>query len=371
MMRRALALTSTWILASAVLIEIGLRLYVPFSNSPLFLPEKVASQDETAEVELRVEQRKATRLFGVPFNSLGFRDSEFEVPKPDHVFRTVVLADSFGVIARIPDSHFYLKLLETELEAAGEMRPEIVNLGISAIGPHHYLAVLKRWGIWLEPDLVMVCLFLGNDFNPDAMEEAFQSEWDRLLTVRIVRRLARLARAPTPDPAPSGARRTDAQPVPAYVDDWRLETPTLPRDEFQRLVTRRAWIFDPAVDESRFALSVDYLRRMQEIATRETGRPLVVVVVPSQTQVDPELAQRVEDEVGHPLDLQQPNRYLVSALDPERFVVIDLLPALRKAHQELGRVYHLQDTHWNANGNRVAAREIAKTLRGLSVPTRP
>jgi hypothetical protein len=378
-MLRAIALTSTWILASALLLEIGLRVYVPFSNSPLFLPEKVESADETAEVELRVAQRRSTRLFGVPFNSLGFRDQEVEVPKPDDVFRTVVLADSFGVISRVPDSHFFLNLAEADLAGTtGAKRPELVNLGISAIGPHHYLAVLKRWGIWLDPDLVVVCFFLGNDFNPDPIEEAFQSEWDRLLTYRIVTRLARLARAPRPDSEPTadpagvdGESTARSREIPAYIEDWMLETPTLPRDEFERIVVRRAWIFDPNADPARFALAVDYLERMQEIAARETGRPLVVVLVPSQAQVDPELARAIEEKRGGRLDLEQPNRYLAAALEPERFVVIDLLPALRAAHQELGRVYHLQDTHWNANGNRVAAREIAAGLRALHEAPRP
>jgi hypothetical protein len=41
--------------------------------------------------------------------------------------------------------------------------------------------------------------------------------------------------------------------------------------------------------------------------------------------------------------------------------VLDLLPARRAAARE-ARTYHLRDTHWNAHGNRVAARELARAL---------
>jgi hypothetical protein len=41
--------------------------------------------------------------------------------------------------------------------------------------------------------------------------------------------------------------------------------------------------------------------------------------------------------------------------------LLDLLPALREAERK-GRTYHRRDTHWNAHGNRVAGRELARAL---------
>ena len=41
--------------------------------------------------------------------------------------------------------------------------------------------------------------------------------------------------------------------------------------------------------------------------------------------------------------------------------VLDLLPVLREAERE-ARTHHLRDTHWNAHGNRVAGRELARAL---------
>ena len=101
---------------------------------------------------------------------------------------------------------------------------------------------------------------------------------------------------------------------------------------------------------------------------RATGRPAVLVLIPDQLQVDPELRIRL-DQVrpdASPLfqwALDRPQTFLHTELAPDGVVLIDLAPALRQAHEDLGRVYHLRDTHWNANGNRVAAEEIARQLR--------
>jgi hypothetical protein len=48
--------------------------------------------------------------------------------------------------------------------------------------------------------------------------------------------------------------------------------------------------------------------------------------------------------------------------------VLDLLPALRAAERE-SRTYHLRDTHWNAHGNRVAGRELARALLAYAEAT--
>ena len=41
---------------------------------------------------------------------------------------------------------------------------------------------------------------------------------------------------------------------------------------------------------------------------------------------------------------------------------IDLLPAFVRAHQEGERLYHPNDTHWNASGNRLAAHVLLEPV---------
>lgn len=350
-------------LVSAVLLELSLRLYAPRSHHPFFLPESTTNP-ETVEFVLKgLEARRGKALHGVPFNSLGFRDEEFRVPKPGDVFRIVALADSFGVIANVPDTHHHLKLLERDLQGfAGVERVEVANLGVSATGPSHHLAILERFGVPLQPDLVSTYLFLGNDFTDQVLENVFRSRWDHLLTYRLTARLCRLlaARPETPSSEP---RRSRDPVVPGYVEDWRLEPPTMPREEFLRIeLHHSSRVLTPGSDAGAFQRPLADLLRIRDVARQVTGRPLVVVLIPDEVQVNPELRREIETRLGTALDVEKPNRFLERFLRENGMVAIDLLPALSRAQTDLGRVYHLQNTHWNANGNRVAAREVARQL---------
>jgi SGNH hydrolase-like domain, acetyltransferase AlgX len=109
-------------------------------------------------------------------------------------------------------------------------------------------------------------------------------------------------------------------------------------------------------------LPVAFFHRIRKIARAATGRPLVVVLIPDEIQVNPDLEVAVETLRGIRLDPDRPNRLVAEELSGEEVVLIDLLPALRLGHSEPGRVYHLQNTHWNANGNRVAAAVAVEAL---------
>lgn len=51
--------------------------------------------------------------------------------------------------------------------------------------------------------------------------------------------------------------------------------------------------------------------------------------------------------------------------------VLDLRPALREADRRLGTLWYETDSHWNAAGAAVAAREILRSLAEQGVPTAP
>jgi hypothetical protein len=349
------------LLLLVLVLELVLRAYVPFSSNPLLLPETSSNLEMADEIRQRLERRKGVSIFGVPFNSMGFRDDEFEIPKPTDVFRIVALADSFGVNAVVPDSHFHMRLLEKELEGfAGPRRVEVANLGISATGPQHYLTVLEEFGVWLEPDLVAVYLFLGNDFSHQVVVEPFRSRWDVSLSYRIASRLGRVSRVRLRG-IEQGAEPEPSEPD--YVHDWRLEEPTFSEEEFLTVERTRARVFDTDLPESHFEVGIEHLRRMAALARRVTGRPLLVVVVPDELQVNDALHAEVMRGFNRRLDSERPVRVLAESLKPAEAVIIDLLPALREAERETGRVYHLRNTHWNANGNRAVAREVARQLR--------
>ncbi len=364
---RALDVVTFNALATVVLLELALRVYAPRSRHPLLVPEAVTGLDLAQDVHLRAAVNRFVPAYGVRANSDGFRDEEFVRPKPDGVFRVVALADSFGIGYAVPLTHHHLVLLEDELASvlAAPAGVEVCNLGISAIGPGHYLAALESFGLELEPDLVVAYLFLGNDF-PEAPATPFASRWDWLFVHRIATRIARVRKsravrelAAERRQRPPWELETEATP---WVDDVSLEVPTLPPEEFEAIERQRASVFSVETGESYYEPAIGYLERMHRVAQHATGRPLVVVAIPDELQVDDELRATIAAQVPFELDLEQPNRHLARRLAELGIVLVDLLEPLRAGQRELGRVYHLRDTHWNARGHRIAAESLARAL---------
>ncbi|HRK02433.1 MAG TPA: SGNH/GDSL hydrolase family protein, partial [Oligoflexia bacterium] len=96
-------------------------------------------------------------------NSQGFRDIEHPEKKEPGTFRILGLGDSFtyGAGAQFEDT--YLAVVERELNNNNlNKRVEIIKAGISRSFPEHQRLVLKKYGPYYRPDLVIVG-FTPND----------------------------------------------------------------------------------------------------------------------------------------------------------------------------------------------------------------
>ncbi len=142
-----------------LLSELFLAAADRMTHHPLLLPLNAKSQERIQRYRSSLPDPGQ----GDPRNSLGFNDTEWLIPKPQGTFRVVALGDSFafGVVGY--ESNF-LTLLEAELNAELPVPIEVCSLGIPALDPIDYLEILNTEGTLLEPDLVLVCLFAGNDF---------------------------------------------------------------------------------------------------------------------------------------------------------------------------------------------------------------
>ena len=117
---------------------------------------------EIAGHTIRVKQSEFD--VSMTFNSFGYRDNEFPIPPSPEGNRVVFVGDSFvegfGVekAARMTER---LQDLMNE-EKSGNWR--VVNLGQLATGPDSYFKNLVGLGLALRPNIVVMGLFLGNDF---------------------------------------------------------------------------------------------------------------------------------------------------------------------------------------------------------------
>ena len=103
-------------------------------------------------------------------NSVGFRDVEHSITKPDGIFRILAIGDSFTYGAGAPFDQTWLFLLERHLNARPNNKPavEIIKAGIGGYFPEAERLLLEHIGLAYEPDLVLV------GFNPSDLFETWQ-----------------------------------------------------------------------------------------------------------------------------------------------------------------------------------------------------
>ena len=323
---------------SLVLLEVALRVFNAVSPSWVFYSDGYN----------RYRGRPGAAFYDTRLNSRGFNDVEHAVTKPANVTRRIVaIGDSFAV-GVVPYSANFLTLLETATATDGSV--DVVNMGVSATDPADYLALLVAEGLAFDPDVVLVGVFIGNDF-----ETPRRKLYEYSYVATLATAAWRLRRAAGHTAAPEG-------PLVEYQD----EKPGLGRDRFLEIEVDRAWVYDTDDDSlPRASARVrQHLRKARDLSSR-AGAEFVVVLIPDEAQVDRALQDEVAHAYGKPgrMDFDRPNRTLTADLAADGIRVLDLLPVFR-SEGRTARLYKPQDTHWNLAGNRLAAETIAAFLRG-------
>jgi len=124
-------------------------------------------------------------------NSLGFRDREHAVEKPDGVYRVIVIGDSvaqgFGLE---DDDEMFSAVMERELLAAG-CNAEVLNFAVSGYNTQQEVETLKAKGLRYDPDMVVVAYCL-NDWRQSCgyiMDHLLAEESKHRVSAGIMSRL--------------------------------------------------------------------------------------------------------------------------------------------------------------------------------------
>jgi hypothetical protein len=233
-------------------------------------------------------------------------------------------------------------------------------------------------GSRLEPDLVLLAFYVGNDFRDDVGDNALVAPeldlGDRLarlsLTYRAVRALHRL-RGLEPEALGAAGEAVVAEPLPAggyellsYRREYDAARPTVAADFYARVVARRMEVC-LAARSGRFAEELERVARTLEglaAAVEAAGAHFVVALLPDEFQIDAALRRAAFAHAGtsaEEYDLALPQRALGERLAAAGIETVDLLPAFERASR---RLYRPRDTHWNPAGCRLAAAALAKAL---------
>jgi len=364
---RALDVTLTSLAAGVLLLELLLRTPLPLLPSQLLVESSASAADRIAARRTFPGQV----LMGFPCDSRGALDRELSAsPAPARL--VVSIADSFSLTAAPYPLHF-TTVAERELPGT-----EIYNLGVAGISTPEYLHLLITEALPLQPDAVVVNLFLGNDLQlpPEPgrarlLEQFFDREtvyltrtWQRLrkLSREVERRelpVTRLESIPATGPIDTVEEARAAFP---WIADPLLEESAYSEEHFENLERKRAL-------EACTETWADYPRifgYLEDMLAAAGDVPLAFTLIPDEFQVEDSVWELVQSGTEVPLIRERPQQVLTAWFAERGIPVLDHLPSQR-AQAPLAdgdrHLYHLRDTHWNSRGHGVAGRELARFLR--------
>jgi hypothetical protein len=324
---------------------------------------------------------------GVPLriNELGFRDDEdFPEKKPAGEKRVLFVGDSFMYAAKLPLAETLPKRTEARLRASlADARLRAIDLACPGWGTYHHKLAFHECGRPVEPDVVVLCFFVGNDIaetlqadRPDEGDahsvvvlsrsgELVLEKRETRAHMKVLRhsKLFRLWESTALyQRIARGKSREESREVHAstLLEDayWKIE-------RFRLEHWRRGVSSKPLMAEA-WSLVAKNLKELV-LSVRSIGAKPVILLIPDEVQVDAKKRAEVErrfEVQAKDFDLEEPQRR-VAALAAELDVpCVDPLAAFR-AKGEQGGLYFDLDTHWNAKGHDLASEHLAPVVEKL------
>lgn len=367
-MRIKAALTSNPALLCAVILvqfglfEAGLRLKGGTEAAPEF--QRLFTPDPVLGYRLRpgATARFTTADFDtrITINQAGVRDRELG-PKAPGECRMVVLGDSLVMSVQVPVDATFVARLERRLNysAIPPISYRVINAGVQGYGPVEEFLFHREVTAALEPDVVILGLYPGNDAveagatayklregGTARQAEADLSAWQRFTQWRrrmirksIVLQVARLR-------------------VTTVLDrfGWRPEVdPPL-----------RTYLADAPPEITKgLAATRDAVSRLDAL-TRSRGARLVVVLLPARFQVDDGDYGRLKaivERSGQTLERDRATERFKEALSGLDVPLFDALPALRDAARQ-SDVFMQSTAHFTPYGHDALAGILERYLTG-------
>ena len=345
------------ILLTLFLLEVMVSGVAAVSTSPLFW--------ETVPGKYNVDRQKPPKgslHFNKAFNSQGYYDDEF-FTAGEHDFSAAVLTDSFGV-GMVPYDYNFISVAERKLQSGlinKAARVALNNYGVCSIGLPEYYHILTTEALATNPDLVVLCVFVGNDLLMTGnrlvwRKYVFQNWWLWRLTRRLM--LLTLELDAGPEAHIFNFSSEPATGEPEYSMDPAKEAPTFSEENYLNLECDRI-SFTKYKSESMSRVYETFFSGLK-LFSASLGEKLLVVVIPDEYQVNDELYQKCLARLGSPDNYSRyyPQERINAFCRENNIRHLDLLPVLLEAEKG-GRTYHIRDTHWNVRGNRVAGEAIA------------
>lgn len=355
---------------SLAILEGGLRLMLqPDESLLLYRAAPQMPQTFSLKPDLDLTTHIAGNSVRIKTSGAGLRLPENMPPPSEGSVRIAFVGDSFtfGLWATSADNSF----AHRTGALLGDEQYSIANLGVPGYGIEDSLLHLKHHWDALEPDIVVLSFYNGNDFldtylgtdryrvSADGLLEfndavandkippafratPFQLEsWlkEHLFMAQAAARVLAVL---------TQAKNANQNPPPSALPD----EPSLNSDVFW---SQREY---PAFADDAQRATLAQLNLLAQFVREQKQRPLLIVAVPYQEQVV------IPDQFSQRYALSRPQSFIAAFCAANNIPYLDLQPALARRYAlDSTPLYYHFDGHFNDHGHAAAAQAIAQQIR--------
>ncbi len=301
----------------------------------------------------------------VKTNSLGLRNPEIQIPKPEGVKRVLFVGDSFTMGWGVKEPDTFVRRSESLLQKKQlPFDVETINAGFTASGPSGYYIFLKYFGLDLEPDIVVIGFFIGNDITARTDVEWVKTNDQGLPDV---------VRSKSYYVNENGSLRYKDTPLRFRIPFLNnshaflllantilpLQTSEDPSkeqiDQLSCLLSKDCHDLDTAKSEVKFLFS-----GIQKLV-KSKGKRLIVMMIPDEVQVNTYPTFKVTRKLPLlPSERRRINNEFAAYFQSEGIEYVDLLPEFMNNVKE--QLYIVDDWHFNEKGHALVANIMSEKL---------
>ncbi len=324
------------------------------------------------------------------FNALGMHDTDHAWAKPANTFRMLMLGDSFVQAIQVNETETAHQVLEDRLNAASPGQNfEVISSGVVNWGTNQQLVYYREQGRRFEPDLVILMLYLGNDFQDNLPGNVMTIDGFNCYAPYFA--LCESEFYPTSlTYAPGFSRMGDVcSPLQRWIINgagqsyqisrlYRQIEPLIvaryPREEFGKdfpLDFAALYLPDeePALRRA-YQLTEATIAQLRQEVEADGARFAVALISPwpvirLQMLTPAEQAVFLKDNPQFTqAQIDRPNQRMIEFLTAQNIPFIDLTQPMIAYSSARGRVplYIIGEGHWTAEGNQVAGNLVADWL---------
>ncbi len=387
-----------------LLLELAVRLFVPdpakllaphrdIPPPPLsFQPDKNGAEPKT-QYDAYLGWKNRPGASGIAYgpdglvsrisiNSLGLRDREADYSKPPGLKRILVLGDSFAW-------GYGLKAEERFSDLLHDAFPEtqVLNLGVVGYSTDQESVLLEREGLKYDPDMVILLVH-----DTDIFHNGLRANYGKPKPYYTLKN-GRLKRHGIPVPRRGEGElgtktlgRPEGEPAGSENNFHFLKRQILSRLRLYQFISGRLKMIGPlrsllidlklvepdrpVIEDVRLTAAI--IEQMKNRARKGGVDDYLVLLVPSKEVINYHLPAAAGKKLflklknTEILKREEAVKRLIEYLKVFSIPAIDLTPEFIERAGEGEDLYFINDNHWNARANKIAAEKITPFLQKKS-----